>query len=75
MQSRFSQSFNEEDWNYGYYTAALQKLPKWFHLEEPASHNGNLSCWKYVIKLCNIDERCIDKQGTARFQAFWYAGL
>ena len=52
-----------------------EKLPKWFHLEEPASHDGKPSCWKYVVKLCNVDGRCIDQQGTARFQAFWYAGL
>ena len=33
----------------------------WFQLEKPASYDGNLSCWKYVAKLCNIDGRCIDQ--------------
>ena len=31
--------------------------------------------WEYVVELCDIDGRCIDQQNTARFQAFWYAGL
>ena len=54
---------------------SVAKNAQMVSLEEPASCNGNLSCWKHLVKLCNTNGRFIDQQDTACSRAPWYTGL